>query len=88
MEALGGSLGERAAGAIRAGCDLALHCNGDLDEMRAVLDAAGTLEGYSLLRVERALARRGAPDAFDAAAADAASISCSPPASGPSRALG
>jgi len=67
MEALGGSLGERAAIARRAGCDLALHCNGVFDEMTAVLDAAGPLDGEALIRVERALARRRAPEPFDVA---------------------
>lgn len=65
MQALGGSLGERAGLARRAGCDLALHCNGDFAEMSAVLEAAGPLEGDSLLRVEQALARRKAPEPFD-----------------------
>ena len=32
MQALGGSLGERAAAALAAGCDVALHCNGRRDE--------------------------------------------------------
>lgn len=68
MQALGGSLGERAAKALLAGCDLALHCNGDLDEMTAVLDAAGPLEGAAYDRFERALAKRRAPEAFDPAA--------------------
>ncbi len=67
MEALGGSLGERAARARAAGCDLALHCNGDFNEMKAVLDGAGPLEGAALSRVEQALARRPAPLAFDQA---------------------
>src|SRR5260221_8666174 len=34
MQALGGGLGERASGALAAGCDVVLHCNGRLDEMR------------------------------------------------------
>jgi beta-N-acetylhexosaminidase len=48
MQALGGTLGERAARALAAGCDIALHCNGRMDEMREVsarvarmTDAAG-----------------------------------------------
>ena len=68
MEALGGSLGERTAKALRAGCDLALHCNGDLEEMTAVLEAAGLLTGDSLVRVEHALSRRRAPSTIDTAA--------------------
>ncbi|TAJ32066.1 MAG: beta-N-acetylhexosaminidase [Reyranella sp.] len=33
MQALGGALGDRADRAIAAGCDIALHCNGNMDEM-------------------------------------------------------
>ncbi|MEM8950354.1 MAG: beta-N-acetylhexosaminidase [Pseudomonadota bacterium] len=71
MEALGGTLGERAARARKAGCDLALHCNGDFDEMQAVLAASGLLEGPSRSRVEHALAERWAPEPFDMAYGEA-----------------
>jgi beta-N-acetylhexosaminidase len=71
MGALSGSLGARSAAARAAGCDLALHCNGDLAEMTEVLDAAGPLEGASARRAQDALARRNVPTAFDAAAGDA-----------------
>ena len=40
MKALGGEMQSRAEDAIKAGCDIALHCNGDMKEMVAV--AAGT----------------------------------------------
>ena len=66
MEALGGSLGERAAAAIKAGCDLAVHCNGDFSEMSQVLASAGPLEGEALGRVNQALAHRPEPSPFDA----------------------
>ncbi len=65
MEALGGSLGERAAAAIEAGCDLAVHCNGNIAEMRQVLEAAGTLRGEALTRVSQALDSRPKPSLFD-----------------------
>ena len=65
MEALGGSLGERAGRAIEAGCDLALHCNGVMAEMVDVLGAAGPLEGVSLARFEQALSARQQPEPFD-----------------------
>jgi beta-N-acetylhexosaminidase len=68
MGALSGSLGARSAAARAAGCDLALHCNGDLAEMTEVLDAAGPLEGASARRAEDALARQRIPAAFDAEA--------------------
>jgi beta-N-acetylhexosaminidase len=71
MGALSGSLGERTAAARAAGCDLALHCNGDFAEMVEVLDAAGVLEGASAARARAALAWARAPQAFDAAAGEA-----------------
>ncbi len=51
MAALSGSYAERAAAAIAAGCDVALHCNGDLNDSRAVLDAAGPLTPAARRRV-------------------------------------
>jgi beta-N-acetylhexosaminidase len=71
MGALGGTLGERAARARAAGCDIAVHCNGRQDEMIEVLDAAGALEGEGAARVARALAQRMPPAAFDPPAAEA-----------------
>jgi beta-N-acetylhexosaminidase len=65
MGALSGSLGERTAAARAAGCDLALHCNGDFAEMTEVLDAAGPLGGASGRRARDALARQRIPAAFD-----------------------
>lgn len=64
MKALTGSIGERAACAIRAGCDVALHCNGKLAEMREVAEAVPDLEGKSLARAEaaeRSIGRGAAP---------------------------
>jgi beta-N-acetylhexosaminidase len=58
MQALGGGLGERAAGALAAGCDVVLHCNGRLDEMRAVADAVGALSPAASRRVAAGEARR------------------------------
>jgi beta-N-acetylhexosaminidase len=58
MQALGGSLGERAAGALAAGCDVVLHCNGRLDEMRDVAGSVGPLSDAATRRVADGEARR------------------------------
>ena len=58
MQALAGSLGERAQASLRAGCDIALHCNGKLDEAREVAAEAPVLAGAALRRAEAALALR------------------------------
>ena len=57
MQALTGSLGERAHLSLKAGCDVVLHCNGDLAEMQAVAEAAGKLKGRARARAEMAMAR-------------------------------
>ena len=56
MKALTGSLTERASAAFAAGCDLALHCNGEMDEMRAVAEATPVLVGAARDRLEACLA--------------------------------
>ncbi len=55
MKALDGPLNVRAKAALFAGCDVVLHCNADMDEMKDVAREAGTLEGASLRRAEHAL---------------------------------
>jgi len=57
MEALKGGLAERTAAALAAGCDVALHCNGDAEEMTGVVAAAPPLAGQALARAVAALAR-------------------------------
>ncbi len=57
MKALTGSFSERAKRCFEAGLDLALHCNGDLSEARAVAEAAPELAGKALERVQKARAR-------------------------------
>ncbi len=65
MRALSGSLADRARACFSAGCDLALHCSGDMEEMAAVAAAAPHLEGKALARFEAALAELREPKAFD-----------------------
>ena len=67
MGALTGSVGGRAAAALAAGCDLALHCNGKRDEMEDVAAAVPKLAGRARERFERMLAARQPPDAFNPA---------------------
>jgi beta-N-acetylhexosaminidase len=58
MAALSGSLAERTEAAISAGCDVVLHCNGRLPEMRAVAAAAPPLSGEAARRAAAALAMK------------------------------
>jgi beta-N-acetylhexosaminidase len=71
MQALSGTIGERAAASRRAGCDVMLHCNGNLGDMQAVAAASGVLAGAALTRAEAALAARRTPDTADPKALDA-----------------
>ena len=54
MRALDGPLGQRARRALDAGCDIALHCNGDGAEMTAVACAAGRMTAAAMQRWRRA----------------------------------
>jgi beta-N-acetylhexosaminidase len=69
MNALAGSIAERTRAIFAAGCDLVLHCNGKIDEMREVASETPELSGKALVRAERALASRKPPVPFDRAAA-------------------
>lgn len=71
MQALQGSIGERTAAALAAGCDVVLHCNGKLDEMRQVAANAKLLSGKSAKRADAALAARRKPEPIDLPAARA-----------------
>jgi beta-N-acetylhexosaminidase len=65
MNALAGSIAERSRAAIAAGCDVVLHCNGQLDEMREVAGSVPVLAGAAEVRARKALAARRSPEPFD-----------------------
>lgn len=66
MKALSGSFRDRGEASLRAGCDMLLHCNGDLAEMSAVAESAVQLEGRGLERADLALDARGKAKSIDA----------------------
>jgi beta-N-acetylhexosaminidase len=57
MKALSGDFTDRARDSLSAGCDVVLHCNGDMEEMKAVVAGTGALKGKAARRAEAALAR-------------------------------
>jgi beta-N-acetylhexosaminidase len=66
MKALAGDFGGRTRASIRAGCDVVLHCNGDMAEMKPIAAAAPELRGKAKRRAEAALKRIShAPEPFD-----------------------
>lgn len=71
MQALVGSLAQRASRSIAAGCDIALHCKGELDQMIEVASAAGPMTEAARLRAGRALAQRVGVSSDDILALDA-----------------
>jgi len=71
MNALAGSIAERTRAIFAAGCDMALHCNGNIEEMREVAGQTPELSGRALERANAALAARKAPQPFDRVAARA-----------------
>lgn len=61
MHALQGDFGARAAGVLAAGCDIALHCSGNFDEMEACVSAVGDIAPAARARLDRAMASVAAP---------------------------
>lgn len=72
MKALSGDFGDRARASLKAGCDVVLHCNGDMAEMKAVVAGTGVLRGHARRRADAAMTRLARlPEPFDEAEARA-----------------
>jgi beta-N-acetylhexosaminidase len=71
MNALSGTIAERTRAIFAAGCDVALHCNGNIEEMRAVAGQTPVLSGRALERANAALGARKTPQPLDREAARA-----------------
>lgn len=69
MKALSGDFAARTDAIVAAGCDVVLHCNGVMDEARAVASRSPVLAGRALSRANAALAKLAPPDATTEAAA-------------------
>lgn len=67
MKALGGSLTERALAALAAGCDIALHCSGKMEEMVALCSACPPMTAEAWARFGRGRARLAVPAPADLA---------------------
>ncbi len=57
MKALGGAFADRARASLAAGCDVVLHCNGDMGEMKQVIAGTKALSGQALRRAKAAMGR-------------------------------
>jgi beta-N-acetylhexosaminidase len=68
MKALAGSFAERTRAIFDAGCDVVLHCNGEMGEMAEVASMTPPLEGTAARRAAAALAPLGRDDGANEAA--------------------
>jgi beta-N-acetylhexosaminidase len=59
MEALSGSVPERAERSVAAGCDIALNCWAKMDDMVGIVECLPTMSDETAVRLDRALANTG-----------------------------
>ncbi len=72
MKALSGDFKQRAKDSLSAGCDVVLHCNGDMAEMKAVMSGVGKLSKEARRRAQAVMGRLvKVPEPFDVAEARA-----------------
>jgi beta-N-acetylhexosaminidase len=71
MNALAGTMAGRATASLAAGCDMVLHCNGDMAEMSEIAANTPLLTGRAAERAARAVAERGMAEEVDIHAAEA-----------------
>jgi len=65
MKALTGTFRERGERSLKAGCDMLLHCNGQMGEMIAVAEGTAALSGKALERAATAESARDVIEDFD-----------------------
>lgn len=65
MKAMVGDFTQRAEAVLNAGCDVVLHCNGDMAEMQAVAKGLTNLADKSLLRATKAMVGAGVAKGFE-----------------------
>ncbi len=65
MKALSGDFDEKSRAILAAGCDVVLHCNGVMDEMKAVAKGVGALSPDAARRAGRAMSLLGRTDGAD-----------------------
>lgn len=61
MKALSGSFADRASACLAAGCDVALHCSGDLSEMKQVAGGCAALSDLAKAAMDVLDVYRGQP---------------------------
>jgi beta-N-acetylhexosaminidase len=70
MKALGGTFEDRTRASLEAGCDVVLHCNGDMAEMTAIAAELRPLSAAAEVRVAHGLAQKRKRAPFDRKAAE------------------